>query len=336
MAARVEHLLPPPVETKHHPLGFSFALYEPTNIVWNTDDVKAKIGVRKVRRANSLETPEYMLAHVAKKLFHSDEQIDLLGVASSFPVGENLSGLMIDVLDLNVRNNIDIYAACSGYARFLLHIAELAQDQDLNGWNIGFASTERYSPFLKKGTFDTGIFTDGAIGLSNLRYGENFRILSAVGRSLDPETSTSLTMPVDRTLMEPPFIEEPVPPSSTGMFEMNGPVVYRNIIDPQRGVPTLINDVLEVAECTPDDIDYLIPHQGSSKTNRGLIHALPEFEGKIIEDITDGNLSSGSIPRALSRLTPSHDPVRILNVGFGAGLYGVAAITEHGNLASQR
>lgn len=336
MAARVEHLLPPPVETKLHPLGFTFALYEPTNIIWNTDDVKAKIGVRKVRRANPSETSEYMLAHVAKKLFQSDEQIDLLGVASSHPIGENLSGLMVDVLDLKVRNNIDIYAACSGYARFLLHIAEIAQDQDINGWNIGFASTERYSPFLKKGTFDAGIFTDGAIGVSNLRYGENFRILGAVGRQLNPQDSTALCMPIDRTKMEPPFIEEPVPTALSGMFEMNGPVVYRNIIDPQHGVPSLINDVLEIAECTPEDIDYIIPHQGSGKTNKGLIHALPEFKGKLIEDITDGNLSSGSIPRALSRLTPSQDLVRILNVGFGAGLYGAAAITEHGKLPSRR
>lgn len=332
MAVRVEQLLPPNVEAKHHPLGFSFALYEPQSKIYNSEDIRNKLGVHTVRRAAQFESTPYMASHVVKKLFQADVPIDFLGVTTSFPTGENLSELLIDVHDLKVTNHIDVYAACSGYTRTLLHLAEIANKHNIDGWNIGIVAAEKYSPYLEKGTFDAGIFTDGAIGLANLKYGENFRILSAVGRSLNPEANDSLKLPINPSRMVTPFISEPIPASTSGKFEMNGPVVYKNVIDKQKGVPSLIHDVLEIAELTPSDIDYVIPHQGSGKTNNGLQLGLPEFKGKLIEDITDGNLSSGSIPRALVRLQPDKEMVRILNVGFGAGLYGAAVITEHGKL----
>jgi len=332
MAVRAEQNLPPSVEKNRHPLGFSFALYEPTNIIYNNEDIKKKVGVKKVRRASPHETSEYMMFHAARKVFDSHNPLDFLAVSTSFPTGENLSEMLVDVLGLAVSHRVDVHAACSGYTRALLHLAELGQGQTLDGWNIGFVAAEKYSPYLTNGSFDAGIFTDGAIALSNLVYGENFRIVSATGHHLDTPHDTALRMPVDQTKMVEPFISEQIPPSQTGMFEMQGPVVYRSVIDPRHGVPSLIEEVLEAATLSADDIDYIIPHQGSSRTNAGLMEKLPVFKDKFVTDIQDGNLSSGSIPRALSRLVPEKEMIRVLNVGFGAGLYGAAVITEHGKL----
>jgi 3-oxoacyl-[acyl-carrier-protein] synthase III len=318
-------------EKESQPASLSFGIYYPQEWMKNSDAEYEKVGVRGVSRANHYETQSFMLHHAYDQIATSlPKKQDIVGVTTSYPDGTDLGRELVDTFCLQTEHIQPVYAACSGAVRFFKYLYDLNKEEDLTNKSILLGSVEKYSPTLRFGTHDAAIFSDGAVVLGGLTYGKNFEVVSAIGRKLSPENDELLQMPIDYTLATPHALIEPVPPSHTGFFEMDGPGVYKVV---KRTVPQLIADTLESADMTLNDVDLIIPHQGSGRTNTGLMKAMPEVADKFVSDIENGNFSSGSVIKAFHRARREgriHDESTVLFVGFGAGLYGAAAVIRLG------
>ena len=142
---------------------------------------------------------------------------------------------------------------------------------------------------------------------------------------LPKESDNYIQMPIDNTLMIPPFLEEPVP-STIGKFQQNGPKVFEEL---KSRIPSLNKKVVEKARLLPSDIKLAILHQASGRMVKWLEQKMPEYT--FFNDLEDGNFSSASIPKAWARAIKSGKIQRgdkILLSGFGAGLYASSAVVQ--------
>jgi len=103
---------------------------------------------------------------------------------------------------------------------------------------------------------------------------------------------------------------------------MDGPGIFKKAV---RMLPQVINESLEKAQITLDEIDLIIPHQANMRINQALGQFLKLDDNKIFHNIQKyGNTTAASIPIALheameqGRIGKSGDVV--LFTGLGAGL----------------
>jgi 3-oxoacyl-[acyl-carrier-protein] synthase III len=103
---------------------------------------------------------------------------------------------------------------------------------------------------------------------------------------------------------------------------MDGPAIFKKAV---RLLPKVINESLEKAQMSLDEIDLIIPHQANLRINQALGQFLKLDENKIFNNIQKfGNTTAASIPIALheameqGRIGKSGD--NVLFAGLGAGL----------------
>lgn len=103
---------------------------------------------------------------------------------------------------------------------------------------------------------------------------------------------------------------------------MDGPAIFKKAV---RLLPKVINESLEKAGMTLDQIDLIIPHQANKRINQALGQFLKIDDDKIFHNIQKyGNTTAASIPLALheamkeGRTGKSGDVVMF--AGLGAGL----------------
>ncbi|MDA3788944.1 MAG: ketoacyl-ACP synthase III [Desulfobacula sp.] len=103
---------------------------------------------------------------------------------------------------------------------------------------------------------------------------------------------------------------------------MDGPAIFKKAV---RMLPNVINESLEKAQISLDEIDLIIPHQANMRINQALGQFLKLDDHKIFHNIQKyGNTTAASIPIALheameqGRIGKSGDVV--LFTGLGAGL----------------
>lgn len=103
---------------------------------------------------------------------------------------------------------------------------------------------------------------------------------------------------------------------------MDGPVIFKRAV---RLLPKVINESLEKADMSLDQIDLIIPHQANKRINQALGQFLKVDDKKIFHNIQKyGNTTAASIPLALheaieeGRIGKSGDTVMF--AGLGAGL----------------
>ena len=106
-----------------------------------------------------------------------------------------------------------------------------------------------------------------------------------------------------------------------------------------RTIVASLNDVLERAGMTPEDIDLFIPHQANARI---IDYAAKQFglpDEKVVKNLDRyGNTSAASIPIALSEVLDegrAKPGDTLALVGFGAGLTWASAIFTLGPLVSQ-
>lgn len=121
---------------------------------------------------------------------------------------------------------------------------------------------------------------------------------------------------------------------SAGEYEnlsMNGKEVYKFAT---REVPTVLEEALESAGITVDDVDWLLLHQANIRIMTTVAKRLGIPKEKIITNLADyGNTSAGSIPLALDEAVRSGQVKKgdvIACAGFGAGLSWGSAIMKWG------
>lgn len=114
-----------------------------------------------------------------------------------------------------------------------------------------------------------------------------------------------------------------------GAISMAGQDVFRFAVET---IPMCIDEVLQKAELTLDDIDYIVCHQANARIIQYVIRKLKAPEEKFYINVQNyGNTSAGSIPIALDEMDKAGMLVpgkRVICVGFGAGLTWGGALLE--------
>jgi 3-oxoacyl-[acyl-carrier-protein] synthase-3 len=113
----------------------------------------------------------------------------------------------------------------------------------------------------------------------------------------------------------------------SGFIQMQGKEVFRNAV---HFMSDVVNEVLVHNKISPDQIDYLVPHQANIRIIEGTAKKLDMDMDRVVVTVQDhGNTSAASIPLALDvavkdgRIQKDH---LILLEGLGAGLAWGAAL----------
>ncbi|MCF6246185.1 MAG: ketoacyl-ACP synthase III [Desulfobacula sp.] len=109
---------------------------------------------------------------------------------------------------------------------------------------------------------------------------------------------------------------------------MDGPAIFKKAV---RMLPRVINESLEKAQLTLEDIDLIIPHQANMRINQALGQFLKVDDNKIFHNIQKyGNTTAASIPIALHEAIEQERVGKpgeiVLFAGLGAGLTWGSAI----------
>lgn len=112
-------------------------------------------------------------------------------------------------------------------------------------------------------------------------------------------------------------------------LQMNGKEVFRFAVDT---IPRCVNEILEKAELTLDDIDYVVCHQANERIISHTVKKLNARPEQFFMNLQRyGNTSAASIPLALDEMAAGRllkPGMKIICVGFGAGLTWGGALLE--------
>ena len=296
-------------------------------------DIQKRIGIERRFIAGPNESVIDMGIKAARATGNLDD-VYAIFASTSYPVGKNVSEAIGRHLPKQPEFHLDIHAACSGFTRGLAYMQE--HEKEFNNKKVLFVTTEKYSHTLadlREGGINTDpsmaqtIFSDGAVAIV-FTFGKDIQVLEHGSEKLPKESDNYIRMPIDKTLMIPPFLYVPIPNSTNGMLQQNGPKVYDTVLS---SVPSLNRWVVEESRLEASNIKLVIPHQASGRMVNGLSDKMREYI--LFKDTQDGNFSSASIPKAWARaikegLVQRGD--KILLSGFGAGLYASSAIVQLG------
>jgi 3-oxoacyl-[acyl-carrier-protein] synthase-3 len=284
-------------------------------------------GVRKRYVADVVETAAVLGAQAALGALDSARmdltQIDCL-IAASGTMDQGMpSNAALIHHELGLKDSgipaFDINASCLGFLAAL----------DNMTWAIAagryqrilIVSSDIASCGLNWKTLESSaIFGDGAAAavIGRTDKDENSRILGA-----NFETYSSgvdyCKIPGGGTRYHPSRIKEPFAPLAT--FRMNGKGVFKLT---SAYLPNFVTRLLKVAGLTHDELDWIVPHQGSHLALSHLTRRLGFKKEKVIDIFSEhGNQVAASLPTALdiaikdSRIRRGQ---RILLIGTGAGL----------------
>lgn len=212
--------------------------------------------------------------------------------------------------NLGLRDNMiafDISAGCSGFVFGLETMRGLLMS---GGFKYGvLVASEILSRKMDKTDRSTCVlFGDGAAA-AVVALDDNSEYYSCIGVHGDDE-----------------LIKVPTP---NGPIYMDGQATYKFAVS---SVPKLVNDVMEKAGVTPDDIDMYILHQANLRIIEAVQKRLKQPDEKYYINIDKyGNTSAASVALAMDeakkagKLKPG---MKVLIAGFGAGKTYGAAIFE--------
>ncbi len=253
------------------------------------------------------------------------EDIDLIILATITPDYLTPSTACLVQRNIGALNAMafDISAACSGFV-FALSLAEKLMLSPVykNAIIIGAEALTKVVDWKDRRTCI--LFGDGAGGVL-LQKNEGFCILAedihCEGNKY--QAVTSCHMPIKPT----PFNEgleaweSYSTPADTAFIKMDG----RALLDfTAREIPTSINNVLERAKVSMDEVKFIVPHQANGRIVDSIAKRMGIDVSKFYVNIDRfGNTSSASIPIALNEM---HEKGLItqgdilLLTGFGGGL----------------
>jgi 3-oxoacyl-[acyl-carrier-protein] synthase-3 len=237
--------------------------------------------------------------------------VDLIVVATSTPDMVFPSTACIVQQKLGISNHcaaFDLQAVCSGFAYAMTTADALIRaGQAKHALVIGAEVFSRILDFTDRGT--CVLFGDGAGAVvlsASDRPGVLASRLHADGRQVG-----ILCVPgnVDRGTV-----------SGTAFLHMDGPAVFKLAVNVLEKVAL---ETLAVAGVTPDEVDWLIPHQANIRIMHGTCRKLGMPIEKMVATVAEhGNTSAASIPLALDvavrdgRVQPGH---KVLMEGVGGG-----------------
>jgi len=206
----------------------------------------------------------------------------------------------------------DIQAGCSGF-NFALHVAEkLVASKNEYALVIGSDANSRIVDWTDRSTCI--LFGDGA-GAVVLGPTDKSRVLASFIAS---EYFPKLYLETEFNHLVSPF--RPQVDSPNNYLIMDGPEVFKFAVN---AVRVSLRRILEAADMTREEIDYLIIHQGNQRIlEAGARFAKVPMEKVHVNIDRYGNTSAASVPIALhealreGHIKPGH---RVITISFGAG-----------------
>ena len=300
-----------------------------SNIVETSDEwIYSRTGISK-RCISTKENTSYFATNVGKKLLEkanmSPEDIDIIIVATITPDYLTPSTACIVQGKLEAKNALafDINVACSGFV-YALSIADkfLKSGMYKNALVIGAETLSKIVDWQDRGT--CVLFGDGSGG-ALLSASKDYNSILAEDLNADGASCEAITG--GNLDVKNPFVENKE--DSSFYLQMNGRDVFNFAT---KTVPKSVNQVLEKANLTLDDIKYIVPHQANSRIVEVVAKKLKVGLDKFYLNLQNyGNTSAASIPIALSEMSKNQllqKGDKIIITGFGAGLTWASMIIQ--------
>ncbi|HEU4374743.1 MAG TPA: beta-ketoacyl-ACP synthase III, partial [Telluria sp.] len=241
------------------------------------------------------------------------QDIDLVIVASSTPdfYGSFPSTACIVQRKLGMANNsaaFDVQAVCSGFV-YAVSVADAFIKSGAHK-NVLVIGAEVFSRILNFDDRTTCVlFGDGA-GAIVMSAADAPGILAT---KLHADGSYADILSVPGNVANGAI-------AGSGFLYMDGPAVYKLAVSVLESVAT---EALEHAGMTPEQLDWLVPHQANIRIMKSTARKLKLPEEKMVVTVDQhGNTSAASIPLALDaavrdgRIKPGHN---VLMEGVGGG-----------------
>lgn len=303
-----------------------------SEIVETSDEwIASRTGIR----SRHLASPQESLVDLAVEASQgaiatakiSPEDLDLIILATSTP--DDLFGTAGKVqIRLGAKQAVafDLTAACSGFVFGLVTAAQFIRTGVYrNVLLIGADILSRWVDWSDRRTCI--LFGDGA-GAVVLQADEQDHLLGfklqsdgtkhdQLNLGYQPEAQSLANLTIGQGGFNP--------------ITMNGQEIYRFAV---KRVPEVLGKALFHADCTVDDIDWLVMHQANQRILDAVAQRLKLPAEKVVSNMAEhGNTSAASIPLALdAEVRQGRIKVgdKIAVAGFGAGLSWGAAIFEWG------
>ena len=315
-----------------------FGHYCPENIVTNkdlenlvdtTDEwIIKRTGIKERRISNGEGTVElaYKAALAALKNSNlSSEDIDLIIVSTISPdrMMPSTACSVQGLLGCNNAAAFDLSAACSGFVYSLITASSLLRATDKKrALVIGAETLSKMIDWSDRST--CVLFGDGA-GVAIIEASDDEDgIISTCFAADGKQGETSLVS--GELELNTPFAKEAM--SENRNMTMNGREVFRFAVTV---LPSIVNELLEKANESIENIKYIVPHQANSRIISEASRLKIE-ENKFYVNVDKyGNTSGASVPIALSELFEKGLIKRgdkIILAAFGGGLTWAGALIK--------
>ncbi|MCB8920573.1 MAG: ketoacyl-ACP synthase III [Ardenticatenaceae bacterium] len=294
--------------------------------------IYTRTGIRERRLANEKETTATLAFEAAARALAMSKinptQVDLIIVATSTPefVFPSTASLLQDYLGARKAGAFDLSAACTGFIYALsLAANSIATGAVDTAVIVGAETLSRITDWQDRGTCI--LFGDGAGAVvlkgSDIPGG----VLATTLRS-DGSGGNLLSLYNGRGNAVPHYGTSYLN-GHKSTIHMNGRQVFRFATSV---VPESIEEVVEKAGLTMDDVSLIVPHQANQRI---IDHAAKKLklppEKFFINLDRFGNTSAASIPIALCDAAKEgklHPDDNLVFVGFGGGLTWGSAVVK--------
>lgn len=292
--------------------------------------IVSRTGISERRIANESESSATLAVQAALKALEVANvhplDVDLIIVATSSPehIFPATASIVQDQIGAKRAGAFDLSAACTGFIYALEIASALIRSGSLN--TILVIGTETLSRFVDWTDRNTCIlFGDGAGAFVLQASQEPGGVLSSVLRS-DGSGAELLTLlaggsklPASQTTVQ----------NGQHYIRMNGREVFRFAT---RVMTSSTLEVIQKANLSIEDIQYIIPHQANQRIIETAAKNLNLPIEKVISNIQRyGNTSTASIPIATCEAIQEGKLKagdRVVFVGFGAGLTWGAVLVQ--------
>lgn len=284
--------------------------------------ITSRTGIKQRRKAAPGEYTSLFAVRAARQAIEragiDASEIDLLICATVTPDQILPSTGCIIQAELGANNAaaFDLAAACSGFLYGLTLVNQMIKSgQARYALVIGAEVLTQYVDYTDRAT--CVIFGDGA-GAAVLGATDAERGLMASRIRSDGRYTEQLFAPGGGTRM--PATAETLA-SGHHFFKMRGNELFKVAV---RSMTEISLEVLEEANCRPEDVKLFIPHQANQRITDAVANKLGVDESRVYSNIAmHGNTSAASIPIALDECVQSgrvREGDLVMMSSFGGGV----------------
>ena len=254
--------------------------------------IQQRTGIKQRYLVEDERTSDLAVGAARQALKHaglSADDIDIIVLATTTPNDTFPSTASVVQKDLGAFNAFafDIQAVCAGFV-YALGVAEslLKTGQGKRALVIG---AESFSKLLDWDDRTTCVlFGDGAGAV----------ILEA-GATVDDWGVLSSVLHTDGRYRDILYVDGgPSETGTVGHVRMKGPDVFKHAVEK---LSSALDEALTKAGKTPDEIDWLVPHQANLRIINGMQKKLGMDPQKVVRTVSEhANTSAASIPLALN------------------------------------